>query len=120
MYREAIRLKRRQQSLSDVRAERNDIVAIRTVVAARTATAVPASEASGSPEDEHRESSVRSEHGAVGGEAGPGLDRLHSKKEGPTIGYSSVHHRPRSGKDIVDHPVTASDTRPWYQFRAAL
>ena len=47
-----------------------------------------------------------------------GLGRAGTKQKKPvTIGYS--HHRPRSGNWISDHPVTASDTRPLYQFRAA-
>ncbi|SDE07112.1 hypothetical protein SAMN05192552_11332 [Natrinema hispanicum] len=39
-------------------------------------------------------------------------------KKGLRLGYS--HQRPRSGKWIIDHPVTASETRPSCQFRAAL
>jgi len=59
----------------------------------------------------------RSEHGAEGGAVGPGSVRHVTKKKGATTGYS--HHRPRSGNITVLHPVTARETRPSYQFRAA-
>ena len=68
------------------------------VVAARTATA-------------------GSEHGAEGGEEGSGSGLVPSKKRVASTGYS--HQRPRSGKWMVDHPVTATETRPLYQFFAA-
>ncbi|SFL31728.1 hypothetical protein SAMN04487950_3309 [Halogranum rubrum] len=40
-----------------------------------------------------------------------------AKKKATTTDYS--HHRPRSGKVRLDQPVTARETRPSYQFRAA-
>ena len=42
----------------------------------------------------------------------------YTSKKGVCFGYS--YQRPRSGKWIIDHPVTASETRPSCQFRAAL
>ena len=57
------------------------------------------------------------EHGAEGGEAGSGSVRHVAKKRGATTGYS--HHRPRSGKFTVVQPVSATETRPLYQFFAA-
>ncbi len=60
----------------------------------------------------------RSEHVAEGGVAGLGPVRLIAKKKAATIAYAS-HHRPRSGKYTVLHPVRATETRPLYQFFAA-
>ena len=59
-----------------------------------------------------------SEHGAEGGAVGLGLVRRLAKKPSASLGYAS-HQRPRSGKWMVLHPVTARETRPSYQFRAA-
>jgi hypothetical protein len=60
----------------------------------------------------------RSEHGAEGGAVGSGSVRHTAKKETAPVGYAS-HHRPRSGNSIRDHPVSAIEHRPSYQFLAA-
>ena len=65
-----------------------------------------------------RAATAGSEHGAVGGAVGPGSVRHTTKKKVPSTGYSS-HHRPRSGNSIRDHPVSAIEHRPLYQFLAA-
>ena len=59
-----------------------------------------------------------SEHGAEGGAVGLGPVWHPTKNDPPPRNYTS-HQRSRSGKWMVLQPVTARETRPAYQFRAA-